>query len=440
VSNSETVNDIKTQSNEQLSISVTRQPHCRVKFDIQVKPEAVQAAYVKAIKNVNKEVNIPGFRKGKAPEKLIEEKFAEDIRKEWVHLVLNTAFQEAIQLTQIYPMREGETKRPIVRECSKENGASLTLEFETRPQIPSIQFEDLKVKKIDPSPITQEMRDQALQQVIRQFINYKPVEDRGIQENDFIDIDIDALEEPLRRVVENRRVQVNAKEIPNWMKEQIIGLKAGQSIESQVENKKENEEDPNFTSDIPLKITVNAIWEGEFPTVDDELAKKVGLQSLEELHKKIEDRLENEVQENAYQQQIHELEHTLLEQYPVDIPESILKQEEEARFVDYMNQLQTEEEQQYYRKHQSQIKERVSKTSEHGLQLFFLLRKVASDHGIELNEEDIKEELNRQIALIPLGKSVLNVLDKNENLRERLHAIALDRKIKEFLLDKTILI
>ena len=72
------------------------------------------------------------------------------------------------------------------------------------------------------------------------------------------------------------------------------------------------ERDPNFQS-LPFRVTVNAIWNGNLPAVDEELAKKVGLQSVEELKEKIKERLEHEAQEEVIKQKSNRLEDALVE-------------------------------------------------------------------------------------------------------------------------------
>ena len=76
MSTQETEPEVSTVNNDNVTVTITKKPHCEIKFDIKVNPRPVAAAYQKALKNINKEVNIPGFRKGKAPEKLISEKYS----------------------------------------------------------------------------------------------------------------------------------------------------------------------------------------------------------------------------------------------------------------------------------------------------------------------------------------------------------------------------
>lgn len=423
-----------TYSNDHLNIAVTKKPHCQIKFDITVDPQAVEAAYQKALKNINKEVTIPGFRKGRAPLAMILEKYESVIQKEFVDLALQTAFNDAIHLTHLHPLKDGNIKRPVVHECSREKGARFTIEFESRPTIPSIDLEDIKIKKISPTTITDKERENALQNVLLQFATYDPVEDRPVQEDDFVNVSVTILEEPPREVIHDQRTQVNASGLPSWLRQKVIGLRAGESAEGMTEQDTNLiEKDPNFKS-LPFSITVHGIWQDNLPAVDDELAKRVGLTSVEDLRKKIDERLEQETKEDAYRAEVQAIEQLLIEKYPVDLPQSYIDSNKEARLEGYLQQLEGQK-RSYSNEDFAQIEKSIEQSTIYSLQLFFLFRKLAAEHNIEVSNQDISEELTRQVGLMSSGRSSIDFNDR-EKLREQIHNLALDRKIKQFLIEK----
>lgn len=435
MSTHESESDIQSVFNsDNLSVTVTKNLHCQVKLDIKIIPHAVEAAYHKAIKNVNKEVTVPGFRKGRAPEALIVDRYPSVIHKEFVDLVLKTAFSEAIHLTQLHPLKDGHMERPVVHECSLEKGAHFTIEFEIRPIIPSIKIEDLQLKKVSLPPITEQDRQNALQNLLLQFATYDPIEDRPVQENDFVTVSVTILEDPPREVIHHQRTQVNAMGLPIWLRQKVINLRVGESAEGMTEQDSNlSEPDPNFQS-LPFRVTVHAIWLGHLPSVDEELAKRVGLQSVEELYQKIDERLEQELQEETFRTESHLLEQLLIERYPIDLPQSYIDANKEARVKEYLLQLEKQG-QTYSKEDHIRMEESIEQNVIFHLQLFFLLRKIATDYNITVDHQDISEELKRQIALISSGHNNIDFQDR-EKLTQQLHNLALDRKIKQFLLNK----
>lgn len=435
MSTQETEPDVSsTFNNDHISVSVTKLPHCHVKFDIQVKPSGTEAAYQKAIKTINKEVVIPGFRKGRAPDQMILEKFHGPIQKEFVDTVLQTAFNDAIHLTHVHPLKDGQIKRPVIQECTREKGAQFTLEFETRPHVPSVNFEDLKLPKVKPPLVTDNERENAFEQVLLQFTTYEPIEDRPVEEHDFVDLSVDIMEGTPRNVIDNQRTQVDSKGLPSWMRAKVLGLNTGEAAEGMTDQDPNlSEPDPNFRS-VPFRVTVNGIWKGVKPAADDELAKRVGLTTIDELHTKINERLEHEVEEDAHKLQIQALEQLLIEKYPFDIPQSYIDANSQSRLHAHLQYLK-EQGIRSNEKELSEAKKTINQSTIRNLQLFFLYQKVAMENDIQLTDEEVSQELARQFALISSGRSSLDLSVTRDELREQVQHLAMDRKIKQFLLD-----
>ncbi|MCE2981929.1 MAG: trigger factor [Parachlamydia sp.] len=426
-------NEQNTASNEHLTIHVARKPNCLIKFDITVKPEAVEAAYQSAVKAVKKEVNIPGFRKGKAPDHFIFDKYSSVIQKECVDIALRTAFNEAIQLTNIHPLKDGLVKRPLVHECTREKGAHFVLEFEGRPVIPTVNPEELQMNKVPESEVSDEQRQNAIDNLLLQFMTYEPITDRGVEENDFVDVDVILLEEPPREVIKNQRTQVNQKGLPSWMKGNVIGLKAGEHAEGMTKQNSDHQQ-PDFESS-PYRITVKAIWKGVPPEMNDDLAKKVGLQTIDELHQKIDERLKNELEDDIYLQKIIALEDQLVEKYPVDLPKTFIDSRKEQHLDNYLKRLEAGHVNPEVNDY-SQLDKIVEKSTVRNLTLHFLLQRVAMENQLNVTDEDITHELSKQVALMPSGRSQIDINTDKDRLREQIQILAFERKVKQYLLDK----
>lgn len=424
----------ETFKNDHLSVQVSQQPRCFVKMDIKVEPKAVVAAFEKAIRNVSKEVSVPGFRKGKAPEKFIKEKYAKPIHDEWMDIVLQTAFQDALELTNIHPFKDGKIKRPAVKECTKENGAQFTIEFEVIPKVPTITPENLRIHKHTPVPITDKEIDNALKNIALQFATYDEVENRGIEEGDFVNLDVDLIEDGSpRRVIQNQRTQVSEDGLPIWIRNKIIGLKRGETASGTTEKDAEVL-NPDFKP-TPFNVTVDGIWTGTVPAIDDELAKKVGLQTAEELRTKLKERLENDAKDEAEEKILKELDTQLLEKFPFEIPQSLIDHNLQLRIDDYIENLQKHGREEIWQNNKTAIRKEFEKITLEQLQLIFILRKLAADLKMDVTNEEMGHEFTRQISLMQKGQANLDLNDK-EALRDHLHSNALTRKIKQFLLDK----
>lgn len=423
--------ETEVKSNDNIKVSVERQPGCYVKFTIAVEPKAVQAAYVQALKNINKEVSIPGFRKGRAPDELIKDRYASHIDQEMKDIVVQTAFSEALNLTEIFPLKqEGSVKRPHVQKCSKAEGAQMTIEFETRPTVPSVDIHAIQLKKIEAREVNDEMIDQAMKNLRFHYSEWEEIHDRPAQEGDFVDIDVDVLEEPQHQLMSNARVGVNEEQMPAWLMAMVIGMGAGESKEGV---------DPTPEKQVPLKVTVKAILVAKQPAIDDEFAKKLGLQTVEELTKKVTERLEQQAKLEKERLEFNELERFLSEHYPFDLPETYVQGETKGRVERHIQKLKdshfSEED---IRQHLKEIKESIREKAILQLRNYFLFHQIASEQRIELTAEDVTQELSNQISLMATGESEVDF--KAEDVRDHIQAIALQKKIKNFLLGKAVFV
>lgn len=419
-------------SNDQLQVTVTKEPLCKALFDITVQPAAVVAAYQKAIKNVSKEVSIPGFRKGRAPENFIIEKFPSQIDQEWKDTVLNTAFIEALSLARLQPLKTGKTKLLKFPECSKETGAKFVIEFEVTPMIPQIVPSELHLKKIAPKEVTPKLEADFLARVQRQSATFEPVTGRPVQEGDFIDLEIEALNPEPRRLAFDKHLEVAENGLTPWIREKVIGLNIGENVEAAWQTP-EGEAQSSFTGE-PVRFTVHAIYTGQIPAADDELAKKVGLPSLDALKEKLRERLNQDVEAVAQERREAELKALLKSKYPFDLPHSMIEEEATARFNEYLK-VNKDEGREIEKGHLAGIKAEFERISQDQLQFFFLLRRFIAEQKIELTEADINNELQHQISLIPSGKSALDLQAPENELRDQIQRIALSRKAIQFLLD-----
>lgn len=420
-------------SNDHLTVTVSKYPHCIVKCDIVVNPPAVKAANVKAIKNVSKEVSIPGFRKGKAPEKWIKEKYQSSIEKEGLDVLLNTAFHETLELANLHVLKDGHFERPVVHECSEDKGARFTLEFEVRPTIPSVIPKDLQLHEIEATPITSEQEEMTLHRIQLSHATFEPITDRGLEDNDFGRINIELVKPFAKTVAENEFLEMNEKFMPSWIYNSIKGLKVGESVEA--ESPEKSPEAKAETETAIYRITVKEVSKGILPEIDDELAKKVGLGSADILKDKIREELTRNAAEELEQKMNVQLEKALLEKFHFDLPKSLIEIEKKFIYDEQLDHFRKEgHNDSVIKANISQIEQFAEETAVKKLQLFFLSRKIAHEFKLSPSEDDISQELQHQLFLMNQGKSLLDLNADKSTLRKQIEDFAFEKKVKKFLI------
>lgn len=306
---------IQKFENEHVALDLETKPNCLVKLSITTKPLATKAAEEKAIKNVTRQVTIPGFRQGKAPKDIILKQFKGKVEKEQTDILVRNALNEALALTHRRPYSDRSPVQLLKSEPRGNDSHYIEVEFEAYPQVPSINPQELKFEKINPTQIEDKNVDERLDDLRLYHASWEEIADRGVQEEDYITLDIDVIDEKPFKAYQNSRFFF--KKIPAWTQKVILGLKTGESAEGLSEGEEHK-------SPRQCLVTVKKIEKAILPAVDDELAKKAGVATADELMKAIRTSLENEAKLKALQETRVNLKKMLVEKFSFDLPESHL--------------------------------------------------------------------------------------------------------------------
>ncbi len=358
------------------SVKVNRGPGCHVALEVAITKEGVLEAYEEAIKAIRKEVSMPGFRKGKAPQSMIVDRFAKAIEKEWKEIVTKNGFYGAINLAKLEPFSEKSIKKVQLKNCSKEEGATLSIEYVTFPKIPEIDPSQITLEKIEKSGITEEKIDAEMENVRSYFGTFEPVEDRPSQDGDFVTIDLEIIEEdsPMT-IAQDERFELSKEKMVDWLYPLIIGIAPSEQKEGMAKMREDSKELKK------CRVTLKKIEKKILPPFDDELAKKIGLTAIDELRPKLKERLEEQAKVNWKAQMRERLKHALPDSHIFDLPSGLVEAEI---------------------KHRQEIgregsNEELRKEAEDALRLHFLLREYAKKEKIEVTQEEISREYMHQM-------------------------------------------
>lgn len=426
--------------NNSFIIEAQEEPGCRLSLEIQASSEEARKAYKQAIKAVNREISIPGFRKGKAPDATVIKNYNSQVDKEWKELLLNGALQAAFELTNIYPLNKNSIEKPRIEKCSLEEGALIHLAYECYPKVPSIDFSRIKLPHIEKIAPSEVRMDEILLEIQRANADWEDVSGRAVKEGDYVDLTIDAVdEEPPKSIVKDRRFEVSLKRMAPWLFNILIGQETGATLEtiSEVDDKADESVKAKFKP-TQVRIILHAIKKIVLPPLTDELAQKAGGSSLEDLKHKIHANLEQEADEEFKQKRYHELEKALLDHYPFDVPVSLARKEKEqrlkAKIQELKNQKISDEE---IKSKEKELKEEVDQEVDQALRLYFLGKQIVQQGNISVSNQELNNELVKQIQQNPqyFGRD----MDK-ETSREvisRISSALMDRKAKEYALSQT---
>jgi len=383
-----------TTTDQQTDVTtiVHRKPACRVELEVKVSPALVLAARKDAIKKIGKEVSFPGFRKGHAPEEMIVKKYSSAVESQWHKSIADAAFSAA-QLQARVPLLPHTSVTFDLKKHSLEEGAELTFAFDTEPEVPTVDPKLFHPKPVKRDEVGDKQIDEAIFQSKFYFAQWKPITDRGIQEGDFIVIDLHTIEDEPQKVFDHVRFQVKQDRMAEWMLKLVLGAKKGDVLEGLSEpDANASEQEKTEFKPKKIRLTIHDTQEVILPELED-LAKKMHAADVPSMRETIRAALEQNVEEKVQTQMREQVNEFLISQYSFELPLSLIETEKNHRMKQLQNNPQFQES--YNRMSSEEMKkleENVYMESVHAVRLFYLTRQIVRDAKIPVTHEEVQQE------------------------------------------------
>jgi trigger factor len=431
--------DQKLKENDDYAVEANEGAGCRLFVRVTVKPKQTQKAYQKAVRLVNKQISIPGFRKGHAPDRTVISRYGSYVDQEWKEILVNDAYRAALDLTDIYPLNKESIHKPKIETCSHEEGAVVLISYEHYPHVPPVDFSQINIPAIDKAAVPEEKISEIFEEIRRAHAAWQTIDGRAVEEGDYVDISIDSIQDAVpKEIVKDKRFEVTDKRLPPWLKNLLLGLKVGETAEgeSEIDEQAEEHIKQNFTP-TKVRITLHAIKKILLPELNDDLAVKAGASSLEELKGKIHQNLDREAEEERMRRRIKALEVALLEKYVFDLPASLVVSEmktRKAKQIQTLHQENLSEEDKQMQ--EAALNSQLSSEVDHDLRLYFLNKQIAKQGKISLTNEELNDEIVRYMSQNPYLYGKETDEKATRELVSRMATALMQRKTKEYALSQ----
>lgn len=371
---------------DQIRVSVMRKEACKVEFHVHANKDLVDKARMEAAKGVGKEVTVPGFRKGKAPEGLILKNYAGEIERRFHKDLADTAFVEAQKLAKVPVLNKNSTISFDLKGMS-DAGADVIFRFETEPVAPSVDPKLFVKKAVESKEVGEKEIDEAIRQMAFFYAKWEDMPEQAVQEGDFIMIDLDTIDGEPKRVFDQVRFEVKPERMANWMRNLVIGAKTGDVLEG-VSEPDENADDKEEFSPKKVRVTIRKVERATLPPMDDEFAKKVGANDVAGMRDLVGGILKKQVEDKADSDLREQVNHFLVTRYVFDIPESLVRSEFEHRYSkakqnpEFLKHIENVDE-------RKKIEERIKTETEQSLRLFYLSKHIVEEAKLPISHQEV---------------------------------------------------
>ncbi len=372
-----------------------------VQLEIEVDSEKFEQGMQKSfLKNAGR-FTIPGFRKGKAPRKMVERYYGEQVLYEdAINIICPEAYDEAVEQNNLKPVDSPEID---IKQIGEGQNFIFTAKVVLKPEVELGQYIGVEVPKIEVN-VTDEDVEKELQKVADKNSRLVSIEGREIQNGDTAVIDfegfIDGVPFEGGKASSYSLVIGSGHFIPGF-EEQLIGAKAGDDVDVKVTFPEQYGKEDLNGKDALFKVVINDVKVKEMPAIDDEFAKDVSeFDTLAEY----KDNLRSKLVEAAEHKAKHETEDSIIEKVvenvTVDIPEVMIKKQIDilARDFDMRLRYQGLNLEKYLGMmgmDQNSFREQFRVRAEKDVKVQLTLEKIAQVENIVPADEDVDAEIKR---------------------------------------------
>lgn len=411
-------------------------------IDMTIASDVVKEVYDRTLKAYSAQVNIAGFRRGKAPSAVVEKYVGQErIKAEVIDRIFPTEFQKAIEENKL-----NIAFRPSLETVDFNIGSDLKLKatVELKPEVKlgkykgnEIEYKEVKLEK--------DALDKELKNTQRRYSTLEKVE-RAASDKDTVLFDFEGY---IGKVEDNNKIEhgsasnytldlAHSNFIPGFA-EGIIGHSAGEEFVIDVTFPKDYHDEKLKGAKAQFKINLKEVKERKLPELNDELAKKAGKDTLDALKEDIQKYLENMNKTQNDRVKSDAIFDYILENTEINIQDSMLDREyeainQEARMTAAQQGANYDElvEKEGKENVEKRLREEAAKRIKNSL----IVEKITQEEGIKIEQKDIMEQINQMAMMYGMAPNQLfEELRKNPNSFAAISQQITANKVNDFILE-----
>ncbi len=395
-------------------ISATKK---RLKFEIPA--DVVEEEIQKALKEIQRDAKIPGFRPGKVPLSIIKKKFGQNATSEVLERLVSESYKKAIKEANLKPLLPPMAEDAI--DIKRKEPLSFELIVEVSPEIKNLNYENIEIEEI-----STEVKDEEIEEVIKKLCeergSYEPTEE-PVREEDLVVIDYKT---DIGKEAKDYVYKVGAGPFPEDFSKALEGKKKGETFNLTIDFPQDSIAD--FAGKkVNFEITLKEVKRKQNIPYE-EIHKEFGFDNSEEFKNHIRQRLETNKKEQALEKQKYDILKKLLDTHEFELPEGLVEME--------MKRISEEYESLGF--DITQHMDKISERAKRNVKAYILLEAIGEKEGVTVSEEEIKQEIiniSKRYSITP--QAVLQYYMSRDGSLEALQNSIFERKVFDILLQKS---
>lgn len=396
----------------------------KYELEIEISAEDFEAAIEKAYLKARKNIAMPGFRKGKAPRKLIEKEYGEQVFfEEAVNLLYAPVVNGAVEESGLELVTRPEVE---VTEISKENGVKLKATCITKPEVEVKDYKGIEVEKVV-NPVTDEDINKQLDALREKNVTVETVDDRAAENGDDVVIDFEGFKDDVAfegGKAEDFTLSLGSGQFIPGFEDQIVGHNAGEDFDINVTFPEEYQVKELAGAPAVFKIKLKSISKKVMPELDDDMVKdSTEFDTVDEYKADVKKKLEEANEKHADSEVEAKIFDKVIENMTAEIPQ--------VMFDNRVNEMISELEQrlapqgisldlymQYTGQTIDTVKKAYAEQAEKQVKLRLALEKIAKLENIEVTEDELKAEFDKLAEAYKLDVDQIKQFIHDDDLKK----------------------
>lgn len=396
----------------------------KYELEIEISAEDFEAAIEKAYLKARKNIAMPGFRKGKAPRKLIEKEYGEQVFfEDAVNLLYAPVVNGAVEESGLELVTRPEVE---VTEISKENGVKLKATCITKPEVEVKDYKGIEVEKVV-NPVTDEDINKQLDALREKNVTVETVDDRAAENGDDVVIDFEGFKDDVAfegGKSEDFTLSLGSGQFIPGFEDQIVGHNAGEDFDINVTFPDEYQVKELAGAPAVFKIKLKSISKKVMPELDDDMVKdSTEFDTVDEYKADVKKKLEEANEKHADSEVEAKIFDKVIENMTAEIPQ--------VMFDNRVNEMISELEQrlapqgisldlymQYTGQTIDTVKKAYAEQAEKQVKLRLALEKIAKLENIEVTEDELKAEFDKLAEAYKLDVDQIKQFIHDDDLKK----------------------
>jgi trigger factor len=425
-----------------IEVAITDVGPCKKHLKITIPRPEIERQYEESLEELRKDAVVPGFRPGKAPEKLIIKRFKKAVANQVKSALLTSALEQIDEDYEIEPITQPRLDVDAI-EIPESGPLNFAMDVEVRPQFALPNLKGLKVKR----PVM-EITDSLVDEYVHHWLEGRgqivPKLDGAAEIGDYITADL-IFHYPDGRVMnEAKELQVRLQSELRFQNGTIkeagsalVGVKPGDVREVEATLGSAIEDPALRGATIKVEVHVKDLKQLRVPELTQEYLSSVDLTSVDELRDEIRAFLAHKLESEQRQAIRAQVLESLLRETPFDLPADLVSREERSTTQSLVARLRqegmTERE---IRARAAQIRANAHETTRRALQEYLLLQRIADDEAITVEEEDFALEIEAIAARTKESVRRVRARVEKEGGVRSLASQILERKVIDRILEE----